>query len=657
MKMNTHVKTIDYFNLLERLVQYSNDIILYLSKDFKILAINQPAKQIYGWGKKKIIGKNYFDFCKKTNISPVLDDQRALLKKCKPVQKIEQVIQLPNGVHHEIAWTIRCVVHKKNMAVILLIGRDLSKERLLERQKDAAEIYLDSLISQIPEYVFWKNTHSVYLGCNDLLARVAGLNSREEILGKTDEDFGWNPVRVQRLKEMDEEVVNKGIAKMVEEEIPLPNSDAKSTMITYKAPLKDKTGNIIGILGISVDITDRKLAEKALEEAKQKAEQASEAKSQFIANMSHDLRTPLNGILGVAQVLEMDEIDPEKKKYIEDIINSSQRLTNLLNETLEISQIESGKLPIRLVEFEPKLLMEDMYQLFKSQTEQKGVRLLKQMDEKIPDFILGDKHRLHRILLNLIGNAVKFTHKGYVKLSAKCKAKKGSHVILQFKVRDSGIGIPENKFDAIFEKFTRLDPAYKGQYQGVGLGLGIVKQMIEEIGGNISVKSTIGKGSTFICTLPFEAVIHKEQAPKEKTKASPDFKASLAQLKNLKILLVEDDKICQRVIQGILKGTGFSLDIADSVSKARKLLKEFKYDIIFMDIGLPDGDGIEFTKEIRKKMKIKTPIIATTAHVGKERKSECIAAGMNEYIAKPVHADEVKKALITWASKKTKNEK
>jgi signal transduction histidine kinase/CheY-like chemotaxis protein len=468
-------------------------------------------------------------------------------------------------------------------------------------------------------------------------------------VGKTDYEL-W-PGQGDSYRKDDQDVIQSGKPKLnIEDRLPAVGNKV-SYVTTNKVPLRDMQGQIVGVLGTAADITEQKRIEAELKLAKERAEKASEAKSQFIANMSHDLRTPLNGILGMAQVLEMNEADSEKKAYIHDIMSSSQRLTNLLNEILEISQIDSGKLPVRLVEFEPRILAEDMYQLFKSQSEQKQIRLLYQYDDEIPDFVLGDKHRLHRILLNLLGNAVKFTETGYVKLTAKLKIKKQNQVVLQFSVKDTGMGIPEDKFDEIFEKFSRLDPAYKGQYQGVGLGLGIVKQMVEEIGGTISVKSEIKKGSTFICVIPFELVSNKKHLIEEKAKETRNFDAALARLENLKILLVEDDKICQRVIQGILKGTGFVLDIADTVSKARKLLGEFEYDIIFMDVGLPDGDGIAFTKEIRKEMKIKTPIIATTAHVGKERKSECFSAGMDGYVAKPVEVKAIKKALVNFSKK------
>lgn len=363
------------------------------------------------------------------------------------------------------------------------------------------------LLKQLPSYVFWKNTDSIYLGCNDAFAKAVGLNSPLEIIGKTDYDLPIQMKEIASYQADDQLVMSSKCPKLnIEETQTFPDGQTV-VLLTSKVPLCNNKGEVIGVLGIYSDITERKKLEEDLRNAKEKAEEANRLKTQFIQNMEHDIRTPFNGVYSLASFLH-ENIDAlskeEEKEMLGDIVASAQLLLSYCNNILDFAKTSEGELPVVAKKFDLICLIDNIVILEKPAIKSKDLQLNLQLPEDIPNILIGDEYRLQQILINLLGNAVKFTNKGQIDLNVNVVKRENKDIILRFTIRDTGIGIPQNKQLLIFEKFTRLESSNKGIFKGLGLGLSIVKQYVEELEGEIDLKSEIGQGTSFICTLPFK---------------------------------------------------------------------------------------------------------------------------------------------------------
>jgi two-component system, OmpR family, aerobic respiration control sensor histidine kinase ArcB len=371
--------------------------------------------------------------------------------------------------------------------------------------KNALEVrdYLENIIALMPGHVYWQDRKGAILGCNDQQAKSFGIDSRKDIIGKTAYDF-LPKGQADLLTQLNEKVMRSN-KKYVSEESGIMGDGKLHTYISQKVPLHNPRGKVVGILGTSMDITERKRTEQLLLETKEKAEAANQAKSTFISNMEHDLRTPTSGIYGLVKILAEYETDPEKKENLNMVLESANELLTLLNEILEFNQIESGNQPVVAKKFNLHEFLDNVIKLEKSSAKTKKIPLIKECDSNIPEMVIGDAFRLNRIMINLIGNAIKFTLKGHIKLAVKLgKQLSNRVVILQFIVEDTGIGIPEEKQNVIFEKFNKLELSNVSKYKGGGMGLRIVKKFVEDLDGDIEIESEPKVGTKFICTIPFK---------------------------------------------------------------------------------------------------------------------------------------------------------
>jgi len=514
--------------------------------------------------------------------------------------------------------------------------------------------FTDKLINLLPTAIFWKDCKGVFLGCNQRFADFAELNSPQEIIGKTDYDLPWGKKQADLYRFDDEEVLRLKTAKSnIEEELTL--SDGTTLfLLTHKSPLFSESGQLMGILGIFYDITNLKNIEKELKVAKEKAELASLAKTEFLENMRHDIRTPLTGIVGFADILKMESDTPQLKEYADNLVASSHALLHLLDDVLEAIRVNSGEIPQLKRKFNLQATLQHIIDLNRAKAAHKRLVLTLDFDATIPRYVIGDKIRLHRVFLELIANALNFTDSGFVKLTALLAQRNHRELIIKFRVEDSGMGIPKDKQQEIYIQFKRLTPSYQGIYKGAGLGLSVVKQFIDELQGEIYLESEAKKGARFTCLLPLqepllndafgidedvEIVFDKpyERTYTEQMKVSQNKPGK----KQCLVLVVEDNPIAQSVAKFILTHLNCEVDVAENGQKAIELWKTKSYDLIFMDIGLPDSDGYEITHQIRiQELSKKThvPIIALTAHAGEENKKRCIEAGMNAVLTKPLTA-------------------
>ncbi|MDX2164129.1 MAG: response regulator [Gammaproteobacteria bacterium] len=546
---------------------------------------------------------------------------------------------------------------------------DISAEKIL----DEIIRYYENVIAVMPGNVYWLNQHCITMGCNQNVLDMLGLSSREQFRGLTFDDMSrlgkWSAQAKESFQQDSEEVIKTGSPKINVEEPPIYHKDGRILyFLTSRVPLFDPNGKVIGIVGISIDITERKKIEQQLVLAKEKAEDANKAKTIFLENMRHDIRTPLIGITGFANLIAQQSTDPKIKEYADNLSSSSEALLDLLNEILDIIKINSGEIPLIKKKFDLKKRCEAIIQLSQAKAYQKNISLSFDFDKKIPTYVIGDPTRIHRIVLELIGNALNFTPPdGKVILKIVLAKTQNSELILKIIVTDTGIGIPLEKQQEIFLQFKRLTPSYEGIYKGAGLGLSITKKFLDDIQGEIYVESTIGQGTTFTCVIPLQKPLLEnddlgcedfvpnkisllDSKPRKQKKSSQKRLPQSSSVSNFlnKILLVEDQPVAALVAHEMLCEQSCEVDIAKDGNTALGLAKKNHYDLILMDIGLPDISGYEVTQQIRQYEQTsssQTPIIALSSHVEEENKKKCLQIGMNAVITKPLTKEKARDIL------------
>ncbi len=374
-------------------------------------------------------------------------------------------------------------------------------------------------------------------------------------------------------------------------------------------------------------------AKEMAEHARETAEHASQAKSEFLANMSHEIRTPLNGIVGMAQLLADTPLSSEQENCADTILQSTNGLLKIINHVLDISKIEAGQMDVRESIIDLREMCGNIRHRFQPQADQDGVQFTCTCQDEVPLYVVGDEGLIEQVLVNLVGNAIKFTHQGSVTLNIECHQKADDGAELYFQIIDTGIGIPKEQQSTIFEKFIQVDGSAKRMYGGTGLGLAICKQLIELMGGKIGLISSSGRGSTFFFNLTLPQADHPAKA-----KDPRDGQAVTVTRPGVKVLLVEDNKVNQKVAVAILRKAGCHVDTAENGQDATQQIRKDSYDVVLMDCQMPVMDGFEATARIRAMRGdvAKTPIIAITAHAMKDDRKKCLDSGMDDYISKPV---------------------
>ncbi|KAF2336923.1 GAF domain-containing hybrid sensor histidine kinase/response regulator [Flavobacterium daemonense] len=412
--------------------------------------------------------------------------------------------------------------------------------------------------------------------------------------------------------------------------------------------LDENQRNALSIIAKHV-INQLEIQTKNIELAAQKkiAERAVFAKDSFLANMSHEIRTPLNAIIGFTDLLAQTELDETQRDYIDSVQIAGENLLLIVNDILDLSKIESGNLAIDSEPFNLKKTLKHVYNLLKVKVP-KEVEFNLFLDADMPETVVGDQVRLNQILVNLIGNALKFTHDGEVTVSVKKVEETEDHYSLRFSVKDTGIGIPEDKLKTIFERFTQAEESTTRRFGGTGLGLNIVKQLVELQNAQIQVKSKEGRGSEFFFILNYK---------KASAIVAPVKPLSKNELGNLKILLCEDNILNQKLVRSVIQNFGFELDIAENGEEGIELLSQNKYDLILMDLQMPVKDGYQTTEYIRNEMNLNIPIIAMTAHSLVGEQERCYKVGMNAYVPKPFKQAVLLKTIKTVMSQDLEQEK
>ena len=483
--------------------------------------------------------------------------------------------------------------------------------------------------------------------------------TRENLIGTDFFEYFTEP---DKAREIYQQVFAQGFVA----DFPLTIRDGKLTDVLFNGSVyKDEFGKVLGVVVVARDITDHnrietelkeskvsaELATKIAEEAKIKAEMAAKiaedavkSKQQFLSNMSHEIRTPMNAIIGFTKVLLKTDLKAKQKEYLNAIKMSGEALTVLINDILDLAKVDAGKMTFEQTPFRMDTSISAMIHLFKTKIQEKNLQLIKEYDNKIPTVLVGDPIRLHQIIMNLVSNAVKFTNNGKITVRAHLLNENEEKATIEFSVTDTGIGIEKSKIEHIFENFQQASSETARLYGGTGLGLAIAKQLVESQGGTIAVKSQIKKGSTFSFILSF-------LKSKTETELIPEIVELDLGVKNKKVLVVEDITLNQLLMKTLLDDFGFELDIAGNGKIAIEKLTNESYDIILMDLHMPEMNGFEATEYIREKLNSKIPIIALTADVTTTDLQKCKALGMNDYISKPLDEKLLYSKIISLLKK------
>lgn len=529
-----------------------------------------------------------------------------------------------------------------------------TQERLLTINNEKTKFiesmsYLDNIISLIPGNVYWKDTEGHYLGCNDTFAKIIKLTSREAIINKTDfeligEKFASSVVAI------DNEVIKTNTPKVLEE-IGFDIDGNPATYLSRKIPLRNEENKVIGLLGLSFDITERKKFEEELLKAKERAEAANRSKSEFLAMISHELRIPLTGILGIARLMKSNP-DASMQEEAEDIVKSGEHLLAIINDLLDITKLEANKVELDLLPVNLKKLIETVTAMLALKAQQNAVVLKINYDKNIPEKIMADAKALRQVFINLVGNAVKFTQQGYIAITVNSIEKNASNIKIKISVKDTGIGIEKEKLETIFERFNQADTSITRKYGGTGLGLAITKAYTTLMGGEISVESTLDIGSIFTCILSFPLPTSSVAIP---TKNTSKILKSIATYRNKKhkVLLVEDDAIVAKVHTAMLEKAGYIVERAITGNEA-VAMAENDFNLIIMDVGLSDISGYEATRKIRHNQQLNNrfvPIIGLTGYGHEEYKIKGLESGMDVVAIKPIKLTDLEQLLNEHLSK------
>lgn len=538
----------------------------------------------------------------------------------------------------------------------------------MERRLKESEHWLATTLNSIGDAVIATDAQGVVTFLNPQAERLTGW-SRQEAAGKPVADVFRimdEAMRTPPANPLDRALETGAVADLVNPTLLVTRNGEERPIDDSAAPIRDEQGNKMGGVLVFRDVTERRRIEEELrhyrdyledlveqrtwdlQQAKAVAEAASQAKSEFLATMSHEIRTPLNGVLGMVELLLGTPLNHEQRRYASILAQSGRTLLGLIDEILDFSKIEAGKLDLRPVDFDLREMLEETAALFDERARAKGLRLRMELAPDFPARVRGDPIRLRQVVVNLLGNAIKFTDAGEVAIHLRALERDAATLIARIDVTDTGIGIAPKAQARIFESFVQADGSATRRHGGVGLGLAISRRLVRLMGGDINVESVSKRGSRFWFTVRLATVGANEQvaplpSPASRADAPPTFGA--------KVLVVEDNAVNQAVAIAMLELLGCQFTAVEDGQKALAALDRQRFDLVLMDCYMPIMDGFETTAELRRREapgQRRTPVVALTANVDKGFRERCVAAGMDDYLSKPFSREQLAETLARW---------
>jgi len=622
------------YHFMEALID--NLPVAVFTKDAKTLSFtlwNKQCEMLYGLTAEQVLGKNDYDFFPKEQAESFRNNDQRAFKQRRRIDLHEEIIDT-YGQGQRIVHTIKTPIYDEDNTPnqLLCISEDITKRKEVEEELRKQQEFLRNVIDTDPNFIFVKDREDKFVLANQAMADLCG-TSVENLMGKKVNEFNPNKEEVNQYFIDNEAVMSSLQPKFIPEQKFTTSSGNIHYIQIIKKPLISDDGIADKILCVATDITDRKRVEKELESSRLVAESSNLAKSEFLANMSHELRTPLHGILGFTQILQRNEaLMSEIGSAVNTIHRSGEHLLMMINDILDLSKIEAQKLDLRDAEIFIPGFLETIVEIIRVRASQQQIGFVVNINNNLPSGISGDETRLRQILLNLLGNAVKFTQKGEVRFSVK----RSVHATLHFKIEDTGIGIPKDKIEEIFLPFHQVANNMI-QTEGTGLGLAICSKLLKMMNSELNVSSVPGKGSCFEFYLPV-----KEIAISSEIITPKNLKIIGYDGRNIKILVCDDRKTNRDVLSQLLSDIGF--DVIEASDGREGLEKALAYhpDIILMDLMMPEMDGFEATRAIRNMPEIKDiAVIAVSAGVFNQTRHDCLDAGCDDFIPKPVITDEL----------------
>ncbi len=528
----------------------------------------------------------------------------------------------------------------------LLIGTDNTARKLIEAERKKLDqrlrdqqFYTRSLIESNIDALMTTDPSGIITDVNKQMEALTGC-TRDELIGAPFKNHFTDPERAEAAIEV---VLSE--KKVTDYELTACARDGKKTVVSYNATtFYDRERKLQGVFAAARDVTERKRVESELQLAKAAAESASETKSDFLASMSHEIRTPMNAIIGIADLLAKTPLSSEQHKYVQIFRRASDNLLHLINDILDLSKVEASQLDLERTGFAVSDLLEKVTEMVAIRAQQKGLLLICEIAPDVPPYLVGDPTRLRQVLLNLLGNAIKFTESGEVALRVGVDAAAAVAATLRFTISDTGIGIPDEKLGAIFERFAQADTSTTRKYGGSGLGLTISKRLVELMVGQIRVESRVGVGSVFSFSVPLEISVGARWPVAISDGTGPSLPPPA-----LQILLVEDSPDNRTITLAYLQDMPYRIDIAENGASACDMFKAGRYDLVLMDRQMPVMDGLAATREIRAweeaNHRPPTAIIALTAAALKGDREKCLAAGCTAYLTKPIKEESLLLAI------------
>jgi two-component system, sensor histidine kinase and response regulator len=589
-----------------------------------------------------ILGKTDYDFFPKELAEKYRADDRRVAENRENFEATEE-FQTPSG---ELRYThvVKTPVLDATGKLVGVQGMfsDVTDRIRAEAALEQERFLLDSLMRSIPDNIYFKDAQGRYLRINPAKAARSGLKDPGDAIGKSDFDFF--PVEHARNAWNDEQELMRTGQPLIGKEERIEYGDGTVRwMATTKLPLKDRHGQVIGTFGLSHDITQLKEAQQALKAAAEAADSANRAKSDFLANMSHEIRTPLNAVLGMTELVLDSPLTPVQRDYLKLVRESGESLLTVINDILDFSKIEAGKLQLDQSTFELREFLGDTLKSLGLRAHRKHLELACDIASSVPDRLLGDANRLRQVVVNLLSNAIKFTEQGEVVLSVHPESVAEDDVVLHFRVSDTGIGIPADKFATIFEAFEQADRSTTRKFGGTGLGLAISARLVELMGGRIWVESELGRGSTFHFTARFIVT------PDEEERVGP---ATPELLQGLRVLVVDDNSTNRRILAEMLSSWGMVPQLATSAEEALVELRRAKqgqspYGLVVTDVNMPEQSGFDLVREAQREGALcRGMIVMLTSSDRSEDLDQCRKLGVNTYLIKPVKQSELFNAIL-----------
>ena len=627
------------------LIETSLDPLVTIGADGKIMDVNAATEKITGLSRGQLIGTDFAEYFTEPSQARAGYEQafREGFVRDYPLE-----IRVRDHIVTPVLYNASVYRDEKGEVLgVFAAARDISQRKAAEDALRRSNAYNRSLIETALDPLVTIGADGKIMDVNAATEAVTG-RSRQQLIGTDFADYFTDPALARAGYE---QAFREGAVR--DYPLEIRRVDGYVTPVLYNASVyRDEAGEVLGVFAAARDITLRKRAEEAMRRAKEAAEEADRVKGDFLMNISHEIRTPMNGIIGLTGLALDTTLSAEQRGYLDGVMLSAESLLKMINAILDFSQIETGGLELRQTPFKLRESLAAAVRMLESRAHESGLQFVEEIKPDVPDELTGDPARLWQVLVNLVGNAIKFTRQGQVSLLIEAEQLSADSATLRFSVSDTGIGIPPEKRDVLFVPFSQVDTSKTRKYGGAGLGLAVSARLVQLMGGRIWFESDPGKGSTFHFTARFSrpapaaetaAAIETEHAPSPAPMPAP-----------CRVLVVEDNPINQKLVVRILQNAGHSVATANNGEEALAAVAREDFDLVLMDVQMPVMDGFEATAEIRRREQgagRRLPIVALTAHAMPGDREKCLEAGMDAYVAKPIQKGELFAAMAAAGAK------